>query len=115
LGTLNQDARRSTRLPLHIPIIVTALASAPNSPRECRTVFVNAHGCAIIVTEQIISETRVMLKLVSNGSNKEGRVVLAIALPENSSWLLGVEFDSPGNFWEVDNPPADWGDVSNVR
>jgi len=50
----------------------------------------------------------VMLKLVSNGALKKGRVVLAVALLESVSWLLGVEFDSPENFWEVENPPADW-------
>jgi hypothetical protein len=37
-----------------------------------------------------------------------GRVVLAIPLLENFSWFLGVEFDSPGNLWGVENPPADW-------
>ena len=50
-----------------------------------------------------------MVKLISNGSSKEGHVVLAIPLAENFSWLMEVDFDSPGNFWEVDNPPADWG------
>jgi len=39
---------------------------------------------------------------------KKGRVVLTIPLLESFSWLLGVEFDSPGNFWEIENPPADW-------
>jgi hypothetical protein len=110
LGTRNQDSRRSTRLPLHIPVIVTALASESDLHTECTTVFVNAHGCAVIVPEPIKSGTPVLLKLVSNGSSKEGRVVLAISLPENFSFLLGVEFDSPGNFWEVDKPPADWGE-----
>ena len=109
MGTLNQDARRSTRLPLQVPVIVTTtLASARDFRRECRTVVVNAHGCGVIVPELLENETRVLVKLVSNGSSKEGRVVLAIPLSENFSWLLGVEFESPGNFWEVENPPADW-------
>ena len=54
------------------------------------------------------NEMPVTMDLVSNGASKKGRVVVAIPLPENASWLLGVEFDSPGNFWEVENPPADW-------
>ena len=49
-----------------------------------------------------------MVELVSNGATKKGRVVLTVPLLENFSWLLGLEFDSPGNFWEVDHPPADW-------
>jgi hypothetical protein len=49
-----------------------------------------------------------MMKLVSSGASKKGRVVLAVPLLESVSWLLGVEFESPGNFWEVANPPTDW-------
>ena len=70
--------------------------------------FVNAHGCGVIVRERPNDETPVMMKLVSNGVSRKGRVVLAVPLLESVSWLLGVEFDSPGNFWEVENPPADW-------
>jgi hypothetical protein len=67
-------------------------------------VVVNAHGCCVIVPERLKSETPVMVKLISNGASKNGRVVLGIPLLEK----LEVEFDSPGNFWEVENPPADW-------
>lgn len=70
--------------------------------------FVNAHGCGIIVPQLLNNQTPVTVELVSNGANKNGRVVLAIPLLENFSWFLGVEFDSPGNFWEVENPPGDW-------
>ena len=104
----NNPGRRSTRLSLQIPVVVTSLDSACDYYEECKTAFVNAHGCAIIVRERLPDETPVMLKLVSNGALKKGRVVLAVALLESVSWLLGVEFDSPENFWEVENPPADW-------
>jgi hypothetical protein len=102
------DDRRSTRLSLQIPVVVTSLDPACDFYKECKTVFVNAHGCAIIVPERLPDETPVMLKLVSNGALKKGCVVLAVGLLESVSWLLGVEFESPGNFWEVENPPADW-------
>ena len=101
-------ARRSTRLSLEIPVVVTSLDPACDFHKECKTVFVNAHGCGIIVPQLLNNQTPVTVELVSNGANKNGRVVLAIPLLENFSWFLGVEFDSPGNFWEVENPPADW-------
>lgn len=69
---------------------------------------VNAHGCGVIVRERLKDQTPVMMELVSNGARQKGRVVLAIPLLETVSWLLGMEFDNPGNFWEVENPPADW-------
>jgi hypothetical protein len=61
-----------------------------------------------IVPQLLKHQTPVMVELASDGAAKKGRVVLAIPLLENFSWLLGVEFDSPGNFWGVDNPPEDW-------
>jgi hypothetical protein len=70
--------------------------------------MVSLHGCGVIVPERLKNETPVMVKLVSNGASKKGRIVLAVPLLENLSWLLGVEFDTPENFWQVENPPADW-------
>ena len=102
------DPRRSTRLSLQIPVIVTSLDPAVDFRKECKTVFVNAHGCAVIVRERLNGETPLMMTLVSTGASKKGRVVLAVPLLESVSWLLGVEFDNPGNFWEVADPPADW-------
>lgn len=105
---LKNDARRSTRLSLQIPVIVTSRDPAWDFRKECKTVVVNAHGCGVIVPQLLKNQTPVMVELVSNGAGKKGCVVLAIPLLENFSWLLGVEFDSPGNFWQVENPPADW-------
>ena len=102
------DVRRSTRLSLQIPVVVTSLDSTFDFYKECKTAFVNAHGCGIIVPQLLNNQTPVTVELVSNGANKNGRVVLAIPLLENFSWFLGVEFDSPGNFWGLENPPADW-------
>ena len=104
----DNSTRRSTRLSLEIPIVLTSLDPAYGFCKECKTVVVNAHGCCVIVPERLKSETPVMVKLISNGAGKNGRVVLGIPLLEKPSWMLEVEFDSPGNFWEVQNPPADW-------
>jgi hypothetical protein len=108
LETRKNTARRSTRLSLQIPVVVISLDPACDFRKECKTEFVNAHGCGIIVPQLLNNQTPVAVELVSNGANKKGRVVLAIPLLENFSWLLGVEFDSPGNFWKIEHPPADW-------
>jgi hypothetical protein len=108
LGNSKQAARRSTRLPLQISVIITTLNPGPEFRKECKTVVVNAHGCGVIVPQLLKNQTPVKVELVSTGASKNGRVVLAIPLLENFSWLLGVEFDSPENFWEVEHPPGDW-------
>lgn len=103
-----QAARRSTRLSLEIPVVVTSLDPACNFRKECKTIIVDGHGCSVIVPRLLTNQTPVTVELVSSGASKNGRVVLAIPLLENVSWLLGVEFDSPGKFWEVEHSPADW-------
>jgi hypothetical protein len=102
------NSRRSTRLTRQIAITITSLDPAGDFRLECTTVVVNAHGCGVIVREQLMKDTLVTVTLVSNGRSKKGRVVLGIPLNENTSWLTGLEFDSPSNFWEIENPPADW-------
>ena len=67
-------------------------------------------GCGVLVRELLIEETPVTVELASNGRSKKGRIVLVRSLVEAALWLLGLEFDSPaGDFWEIENPPADWG------
>jgi hypothetical protein len=46
--------------------------------------------------------------MISNGQNRQAKVVLAISLVEGVSRLLGLEFDSPsGIFWEIGSPRVD--------
>lgn len=103
-----RDARRSTRLSLEIPVVVTSLDPAHTFREECNTVVVNVHGCGVIVHEHLESETPIMVELPSSGAKKKASVVAAVPSVKGASWLLGVAFDSPENFWQVERPPADW-------
>lgn len=69
---------------------------------------VNAHGCGLIAHTNLSKGSPVKVKMVSNGASKEALVVIAIPIVEATSWLLGLEFETPENFWKVENPPADW-------
>jgi len=102
------EVRRSTRLSLQIPVVITCLDPSLDFREECNTVVVNAHGCGVILHERLQNETPVTVKLVSNGRSKKGRIVLAIPVIDNTSWLLGLDFDSPENFWGIETPPPDW-------
>jgi len=89
--------------------MITSVDPAHNFSGKYETVVVNAHGCGVIVRERLEKETPVTVELISNGRSKKARSVLVISLVEGTSWLLGFEFDSPaGDFWEIENPPADW-------
>ena len=103
------NIRRSTRLSRRIPIAITSLDPAHSFSGKYETAVVNAHGCGIVLPTLLETGTPVSVELISNGRSKNGRIVLVISIAEGASWLLGLEFDIPtGNFWEVENPPADW-------
>lgn len=103
------EARPSTRLSRQIPVVITSLDPAHDFSGKYETVVVNAHGCGVILRERLEKATQVTVELISNGRSKKARIVFVISLVEGSSWLLGLEFDSPeGDFWEIENPPADW-------
>jgi len=104
-----KNARRSTRLSRQIWIVITSLDPKQNFFGKYQTVVVNAHGCGIILPVRLENKTPVSVELISNGRSKTSTVVLVLSLIEGASWLLGLEFDSPAsNFWEIENPPADW-------
>jgi hypothetical protein len=55
------------------------------------------------------NKTPVAVESISSGGRKTAKIVLVLSVIEGASWLLGVEFDSPdSNFWEIEDPPADW-------
>ena len=104
-----RNARRSTRLSRRIPIVITSLDPAHNFSGKYETVVVSAHGCGILLPVRLKHKTPVSVELISNGQSKTARIVLVVSVTEGASWLLGLEFDSPAdNFWEIENPPADW-------
>jgi hypothetical protein len=103
------NARRSTRLSLQIPVVITSLDPARKSTGKYETLVVNAHGCGVIVREQLEKEMLMTIELVANGRIQKARVVVVRPLTEGVSWLLGLEFEHPAcDFWGVENPPADW-------
>jgi hypothetical protein len=107
--------RRSTRLPLEIPLRVTSLDPKIVFVEDCNTVTVNAHGCGLISPKKLAAGTRVRLEIVSDKQATTARVLDVVPLDEtNSSWLLGMEMEHAGNFWGIKYAPADWAEDEPV-
>ncbi len=101
--------RRSTRLPLEVPIRVTSLDPAHPISEDCNTTLVNAHGCGLIAKQEIPRGTRVRLEIVAARRHTTAVVSEVVPLGGNpETWLIGLELDVPGNFWGIDYAPADW-------
>jgi hypothetical protein len=104
-----QAIRRSTRLPLEVPVLVTSLDPAVAFSEQCNTTLVNAHGCGLITQREIARGVRVRLEIVSAKRHTIARVAEVVPLGgDPESWLLGLELDVPGNFWGIEYAPSDW-------
>jgi hypothetical protein len=101
--------RRSTRLPLEIPVRVTGLDAALEFSEQCNTTLVNAHGCGIIAQRPLPKGMRVRLEIIPAKRQTTAQVADVVSLGgEPETWLLGLELDEPGNFWGLEYAPSDW-------
>ena len=102
------DLRRSSRLPLALPILVTSLEPNSDFSEVCETMVVNAHGCAIR------SSTKLEAGVPVQFQSKDGRWTMGHIVdcqpmePKHLGWKLGAMLDEPENFWGVETCPEDW-------
>ncbi len=76
---------------------------------ECKTTLVNAHGCGLITEHALPRDLPVRLELVSSKRQITAHVADVVSLGgEPETWLLGLELDTPGNFWGIEYAPSDW-------
>ena len=98
--------RRSTRLPLEIPVLVTSLSAAAPFSESCNTTLVNAHGCGLIAPRALPYGIQVRLEIVSAKRHTTARVAEVVPLGgDPETWLVGLELDVPGNFWGIEYAP----------
>src|SRR5580658_257704 len=101
--------RRSTRLPLEVPVLVTSLSADVPFSEQCNTTLVNAHGCGLIAPRALAHGIHVRLEIVSAKRHTTARVAEVVPLGgDPETWLVGLELDVPGNFWGIDYAPSDW-------
>jgi hypothetical protein len=101
--------RRSSRLPLEVPVRVTGLNPSASLLEDCNTTVVNAHGCGLIAKRIIPRGIRVSLEIVAARRHTTALVCQVVPLGgDPETWLIGLELDTPGNFWGVEYAPSDW-------
>ena len=108
-GKTQHAIRRSTRLPLEVPVLVTSLDPAQPFSEPGNTTLVNAHGCGLIVPRALAHGVAVRLEIVSAKRHTTAHVSDVVPLGgDPETWLVGLELDIPGNFWGIDYAPSDW-------
>ena len=101
--------RRSTRLPLEVPVRIVSLDPEFPFSEPCNTSIVNAHGCGVIAPRAPKPGIKVRIEIVAAKRHTAARVAEVVSLGgERETWLVGLEFEIPGNFWGIDYAPSDW-------
>jgi len=107
IGNPPTELRRSSRVPAALPIHVTSLAGTYFS-ELCKTLVVNAHGCAILSPVKFAAGIKLRLHR-DDGRETTAHVVSCQPIgPDNRSWRLGAKLDRPENFWGLNDCPKDW-------
>jgi hypothetical protein len=101
-------ARRSSRVPVKVPIRVTSAEPNAQFSEICETLVVSAHGCALRFPLKL--DTGSALRLHSRG----GRQAIAYVVfcqpmgADGRGFRLGAQLDRPENFWGLESYPDDW-------
>jgi len=101
--------RRSTRLPLEVPVQITSLDPAFSFSERCNTTLVNAHGCGVISPRALQMNLPVRLEIIS--AKRHTTAIVSEVVPlggDPETWLIGLELQIPGNFWGIEYAPSDW-------
>ena len=100
--------RRSSRIPVQVPIHVTSLEPEARFSEVCETLVVNAHGCALRLPIPLNAGSPLHLH------SREGRQATAYVVAceplgsDGEGWRLGARLDRPENFWGLKACPDDW-------
>ncbi len=103
-----ETARRSSRVPVTVPIRVTSLEPDTKFSEICETLVVNAHGCAM--RSPVRLEAGVPVRFQTREGRETAAKVVACQPMESDQpgWMLGVKLDRPENFWGLKPCPEEW-------
>lgn len=105
----SKATRRSTRVRVEIPVSVISLDRKRPFGDRCMLLIVSAQGCGFRSSEALEVETPIMLSGLPGGGSVTGRVANCLPLGSDGKYfLIGAALYSHGNFWGIENPPADW-------
>lgn len=104
-----KTTRRSTRLRVQIPMVVTSMDRRHSFSAQCIALVVSPQGCGIRASQALPIGTPVLLSDLPAGGKASGRVANCLPLGTDAKYfLIGVSLYNEGNVWGITDPPADW-------
>lgn len=107
---LQADRRRSTRLDLAVPIVISGRDSAGKLYREeTETFSVSFHGAKFKTRQQVLIGMQLTVENLLAGE-AEKAICVRVSEPEpgQDKHDMAIQFLHPRNIWGVKNPPPDW-------
>lgn len=109
------EKRRSTRVVRAFPITVIGVDALQEPFTEnTSTVMVSCHGCKYQSTHYVPRGSLIELEIAATRRGARPRRVAAkviwVQRPRNAKEVLhvGLDFEVPGNVWDIASPPRDW-------
>jgi hypothetical protein len=100
--------RRSSRVPVSVPVLVTTLNPGIHFSEICETLVVSAHGCAFRSPQRLDQGAPIHLHS-EEGRQTRAKVVSCQPLGSSQQgWMLGASLEQPENFWGLKSFPKDW-------
>jgi hypothetical protein len=107
---ISEDNRRSTRLSLAIPIIISGKDTDQNEfKEETRTLVVNKHGAKIVTAHQLAMGMEILIENPALGT--AAKATVAWVGPEYRPGELhqvGLQLFEARNIWGIEFRPDDW-------
>ena len=103
----SMDRRRSKRVRLSTLLTMETQDPAVVFSGRCTTFDVNCHGGLLISSRSFPYNTKLRLTIPPSNRTLTAYVVRSIPnLPAIHvlTWFVGIEFDTPGNYWDGQSP-----------
>jgi hypothetical protein len=110
-----ETVRRSSRVPITLPIAVTSLEPSAPFSEICETLVVNAHGCSIFSPTRLEAGIPVQFRRKGGGAAKAHVVDCKPMGAGQQGWQLAAKLDRPENFWGLEACPEDWARLVDIH
>jgi hypothetical protein len=107
--------RRSSRVPISLPVVVTSFDPHTPFSETCETMVVSAHGCSIHSPMRLEAGIPVQFRRKGGRATTAHVVACEPMASGKKGWQLSATFDRPENFWGLESCPEDWAPVLEMH